>query len=593
MIVGQVIDRGTGQPASEAIVTLTMPKYQPDLATTPKGRVMTDGEGRFFFTELPAGEYYLQSTKDGYASGSYGQRKPSTSGQRVTLSEGQRRSDIELPVWKYAVIGGTVVDEAGEPVVGITVKAMVRNVIAGRTRYGNMDFESVLAATDDRGMFRLAQLSPGTYVVVVPSTQTTVPAAVLENPESTLRNELFWGGVLEMSPLGQPRTVQMGEFALMTLNRVLIPPAPSPSGRMQVYRTTFYPAASTAGAATAVTVKAGEERTDLTINLRPGPAMRVSGRLVTPDGSTPPPMMIRLAGEAMTDVTTLGSPNGANDISLETVTGLSDSGGRFVLLGVPPGDYVLQQANRFLARPLQQGKPSYWVSQPLSVGREDVSDFAVQLRPALRLAGRIEFRREVDAQKTTAASLLAVGFETAFGEPGRVFAEVDRDELTFFTAAAGGRYIARPVESGGWFVHSVTLDGKDVTDRILDLQNDATSLVVTYTDRASKVTGTVTDARGAPSATAVVLAFPVDQQRWGGYGSSPRNLKSASTTSAGTYTFEHLPPGDYYLVAVDNADADDWQDPSRLEALASRATRLSVAAGDALKTLDLRIRSIQ
>src|SRR5688572_18934597 len=31
MIVGQVIDRATGQPASEAIVTLTMPKYQPDL----------------------------------------------------------------------------------------------------------------------------------------------------------------------------------------------------------------------------------------------------------------------------------------------------------------------------------------------------------------------------------------------------------------------------------------------------------------------------------------------------------------------------------------------------------------------------------
>jgi hypothetical protein len=70
-------------------------------------------------------------------------------------------------------------------------------------------------------------------------------------------------------------------------------------------------------------------------------------------------------------------------------------------------------------------------------------------------------------------------------------------------------------------------------------------------------------------------------------------LKSANTTSAGTYTFENLPPGDYYLVAVENADADGWQDPTRLEALASRATRLSVAAGDALKTLDLRIRSIQ
>ena len=593
MLVGQVIDAATGQPASEAIVTLSMPKYQPDLPTTPKGRVMADGEGRFFFTDLPAGEYYLQSTKDGYASGSYGQRKPSASGQRVTLGEGQRRTDIELPVWKYAVIAGTVVDEAGEPVVGIAVKALARNVVAGRTRYGNVDVISEpVATTDDRGMFRLAQLSPGNYVVFVPSTQTTVPAARLENPDAALRTDLFWGGIQEMTPLGQPRTLQMGEFALMTQNRVLIPPPPASSGRMQVYRTTFFPAAATAGAATPVTVKAGEERTDLTINLRPGPAMRVSGRLVTPDGSTPPPMMIRLVGEAMTDVTTFGLPSGPNDVGLETVTGLSDSRGRFMLLGVPPGEYILQHANRFLARPLQQGKPSYWVSQPITVGREDVSDLAVQLRPALRVEGRFEFRRYC-AQVTPPPRIGGMAFETVSGEPGQFFAEVDREELTFATVAAGGRYIARPAETGGWFVHSVTLDSKDVTDRSIDLQSDATSFVVTYTDRSSKVSGTVTDAGGAPSATAVVLAFPIDQQRWSGYGGSPRTLKSSFTTRAGVYTFEHLPPGDYYLIAVENADADGWQDPSRLEALATRATRLSVAASDSLKTLDLRVRSIQ
>lgn len=596
MIVGQVMDYATGQPASEAIVTLAMPKYSADLPTTPKGRIMTDGEGRFFFTELPAGDYYLQSTKAGHARGSFGQRRPFGPGQPVTLREGERRTGIELPVWKYAVIGGTVVDEAGEPVVGITVRALVKNVIAGRTRYGNMELISELvpvATTDDRGMFRLAQLSPGSYVVVVPSTQTTVPAALLETPDAALRSELFWAGVQEVAPLGQPRTVQMGEFALMTLNRVLIPPPPTPSGRLQVYRTTFYPAAAAPGAATPVAVKAGEERTDLTINLRPGPAMRVSGRLVTADGSASPPTTIRLVGEAMTDVTTVGSPSGPNDVGLETATGLSDSHGRFMLLGVPPGEYVLQQANRFLARPLQQGKPSYWISQPITVGREDVSDLAVELRPVLRVGGRIELRSGGDPHATPPPRIAGVAFETAFGEPGQFFAEVDRDDLTFATVGAGGRYIARPVETGGWFVQSVTLDGKDFTDRVFDLQSDATSFVVTYTDRPSKVSGAVTDERSAPSATAVVLAFPVDQQRWSGYGGSPRTLKSAPTTPGGVYTFAHLPPGDYYLIAVEGAAADGWQDPNRLEALASRGTRLSIAPGDSLKTLDLRVRSIQ
>ena len=143
---------------------------------------MADGEGRFFFTDLPAGEYYLQATKEGYAPGRYGQRRAWGQSQLLSLGEGERLTDVKLRVWKYAVIAGTVVDEAGEPVVGIAVRALVKNVVAGRAQFGNMEVipELVPAAiTDDRGMFRLSQLMPGTYVVVVPSTQTTLPAALL------------------------------------------------------------------------------------------------------------------------------------------------------------------------------------------------------------------------------------------------------------------------------------------------------------------------------------------------------------------------------------------------------------------------------
>jgi hypothetical protein len=62
MIVGQVVDAITGAPVGEAIVRLTMPKYLENLPTTPRGRVMADGEGRFFFADLPAGEYFVQAT---------------------------------------------------------------------------------------------------------------------------------------------------------------------------------------------------------------------------------------------------------------------------------------------------------------------------------------------------------------------------------------------------------------------------------------------------------------------------------------------------------------------------------------------------
>jgi hypothetical protein len=591
MIVGQVLDATTGVPVSEAIVRLTMPKY-PEDPTTPKGRVMADGEGRFFFTDLHPGEYFLQATKDGYAPGTYGQRRAEGQSQLLSLAEGERLTDVTLRVWKHGVIAGTVVDEAGEPVVGVAVRALVKNVVAGRPRHGNLQsFAEPIATTDDRGMFRLSQLVPGTDVVLVPSTQTTVPAAFLEAPDATLRSDLFFAGVPEVALLGQPRTQQVGDVALMTSNRVLVPPPLSPAGRMAVYPTTYFPAAATAGTATPIALAAGEERSDVTISIRPVPALRLSGRLVTPDGSAPPPTTIRLAGAAMTDVVTMGLVSGPDHVGLETVSGMSDASGRFTLLGVPQGDYVLTHANRFLSRAIQQGQPAYWISERVTVGAEDVSDLIVTLRPALRVGGRIEYRSDASTPPPPNPGIV---FETPFGDLGQFAAEVTRGTTpTFSTVAAGGQYIARPYDSSAWFVQSVTLGGKDITDRAFDLQTDATSLVVTYTDRPSKVSGTVTDEQGAPRPTAVVVTFPVDPQRWSGYGAFPRTLKSALTTRSGVYTINHLPPGDYYAIALEAADIDGWMDPDTLETLAGQATRLTVAAGDASKTLDLRVKVIR
>jgi protocatechuate 3,4-dioxygenase beta subunit len=593
MIVGQVVDAVTGMPVGEAIVRLTMPKYVETLPTTPTGRVMADEEGGFFFADLPPGEYYLQATKDGYAPGTYGQRRAWGQSQLVSLGEGERLADARLRLWKYGVITGTVSDEAGEPVVGITVRALMRDVTAGRTQYGNLEVIPELvpsAITDDRGMFRLSQLMPGTYVVLVPSTQTTLPVAALDGQDAALRSDLFFAGVAEVASPGQPRAQQMGDVALLTSSRVLIPPPPTAAGRMAVYPTTFFPAAPTAREATRIALQAGEERTDVAISLRPVPAVRVAGRVITPDGTPPPRTTIRLTGAAMTDVITRDLVTGQDYVGFETVTGMTDASGRFTLLGVPPGEYVLTHANAFLSRAIQQGQPAYWISQRITVGADDISNLIVRLRPALRVEGHVEFRSGSGPPPLMAGIM----FETPFAGPGQFVVEVTNGARpSFSTVAAGGRYIVRPYEVGGWVVQSVTLDGKDITDRVIDLETDARSLVVTYTDRPSKVSGTVTDARGEASATAIVLAFPADERRWSGYGASPRDLASALTTRTGVYTFDHLPPGDYYVIAIDPTEADGWKDPSRLEALANEATKLTIAATDPAKTLDLHLKTVR
>jgi hypothetical protein len=358
---------------------------------------------------------------------------------------------------------------------------------------------------------------------------------------------------------------------------------------MEVYRTTYFPAVTTAGAATVITVAGGEERTDLRIALRPVPAAKISGRLVTPDGTAPFPTSLRLVGESGADVSEEG---------FETATGISDASGRFTLLGVPAGEYSLRQATVLSLNGLQ-GRPGWWIDQHVTVGATDIQDLVVTAKPALQIAGRLEFKSAVPPSPSSPAPPVpplvinaGVVFETPNGEPGRFVGQPGRGEPTFSTIAPGGRYIIRPYERGGWFLKSVTLDGKDITDRVFDLQSDATTFVVTYTDVASKVTGVVRDARGAVSTIAAVLAFPADPQRWTGYGSTRPNFKTAMTSRTGAYTFTGLPVGDYFLVAIDDADADGWIDPKTLEVLARQATRLTIVDVDA-KTVDLTLKVIR
>jgi protocatechuate 3,4-dioxygenase beta subunit len=587
LIAGQVVD-STGAPVPEAVVTMTLPAFFSD--TTTRGRVMADGEGRFFFADLPPGDYYLGAVKDGYTGGVYGQRQPSGPDDRLPLAAGGRRVDVRLQLWKNAVLAGRVVDESGEPVVGISVRALERNVIGGRRVYGDWGWLVPVTTTDDRGMFRLSQVRPGIYAVVVPSAQATVPATFVSGPDPSIRSELYYAGVPEIGTAGQPRTLRMGEVAMVTLSTVLIPPPPTSSGRVQVYRTTYYPSATTAGAAAQVTVGPAEERTDLTIAMRPTPAVRVSGRLVAPDGSAPPPMALRLSGDAATDIALESRASSTAESGFDAATGMSDARGRFTFIGVPPGSYVLSQANPFLDSRVQQGLDVYWVSQRITVGADDLTDLTVEARQPLRIDARIEFLSASGPQPRPADFLnLGVTLERPFGGSGQ-FAVFTREGLTFTTFAEGGQYSLVPTERVGWVLRSMTADGRDITDRVLDLRAD-TTLVLTYTDRPSKVTGAVRDARGEVNTTAMVLAFPADPQRWVGSGRSSRTIKSVPATNTGSYTFAHLPPGAYNLIAVNDLD-DEWSESKHLEALARQATKLTVVDGQPA-SLDLTVKVIR
>ena len=119
IIIGQVVDGSSGQPIPGAIVTL-------DRST----RVMTASDGRFVFRNLDPGNYQLSAVKSGYLPGEFGAQRPRGSSRSIVIATGQRRRDVVIRLWRHAAITGTVVDEAGEPLIGVSVTALRRTTRA-------------------------------------------------------------------------------------------------------------------------------------------------------------------------------------------------------------------------------------------------------------------------------------------------------------------------------------------------------------------------------------------------------------------------------------------------------------------------------
>jgi hypothetical protein len=647
IIMGQVVDGATGRPVSGVTVTLSgvpnvadantlrlMSLVEVGLASPDEARaagvmaprrVMSDSQGRFLFRELPKGRFSLNSSAPGYVPGNYGQARPQGPGQQVDLEDAQKINDAKFRIWKYAVLSGTVTDETGEPALGAGVRTFRRAIVGGRARFT----PGTIAATDDRGIYRLANLTPGDYIVGIVNSVSTIPVetqvaymdALMSGSTATspVYQSLLASGTMSATGTGfrvgdlivQPNAAPLGRGGG---GGAFNPPAPGNDGRMLVYQTQFYPGAPTSAQATVLALKSGEDRQNVDFQLRLVNTVRVSGSVTGPDGAAPN-LGVRLVPTSATDLS----------IDLDAASTVSDATGAFTFLGVTPGQYVIRitknprapaggrgaapvtttittaggsmvstmvSSGPGPALPPLPTDPVLWAALPLAVGDTNVTGVSVALRAGIKVAGRLEFQGSIAQPAPDQLERVTISLSPADGRSIVVSSSLGRattnGQFTTPGYPAGRYYINALTPAPGWTLKAIISGGRDVSAEPLELEaDDIAGVVITFTDKATELSGSVVAGTTGPDSTAEVMIFPADNLSWRDSGLPNRRSRTVRATKAGAFVISGLPPGDYFVVALTAESAGNWPDPKFVESVMRVATRVTLADGEK-KRVDLK-----
>jgi hypothetical protein len=161
VVRGRVVDAATGRGLSRVQVRANTNSGGPPPSPYP-WLAMSDAEGRYEITGIPAGTYAIAATKTNYVRSAFGAERVEGPGKRMTLTDGQVLDKIDLRLVRAGVITGRVVDEFGDPMTDVQVTPMRYQFVGGSRRLMQTGRGS---QTNDIGEYRIFGLTPGQYYV--------------------------------------------------------------------------------------------------------------------------------------------------------------------------------------------------------------------------------------------------------------------------------------------------------------------------------------------------------------------------------------------------------------------------------------------
>jgi hypothetical protein len=522
-IAGRVVDGLTGRPLARTRVRVT--------GRAPRGPMLTDANGGFVFANLPAGPHNLTAERNGYLNSSYPESRTIRSRMRpLNVAHGETRDDVVITMYRGASISGRVMDAYGEPVDG----AMVMAHSTARGGRGGLRGQ---VQTNDLGEFRIARLTQGRYVL----------------------NVRLQGGY-QNDPGDEPLPQSLP---------------------------TYYPGTLVREKAQVIGVSRGQAISGLELTLIEGLPSIINGMVVVLSGEP-------FSGGSVTAraVRDFGGIDGGSQVR-------ADGSFRFQL---PPGEYYLEAR----LRPGPPNQPPPMMMRPenelfgtarVTVGGGGHEPVAIVVGKGATASGRIVF--DGSSRPPTVPGPARVPIYSGEGQTCQGGQATIAADWTFKAEGLIGTCSGsmRPA-FGQWTVKAVMFRGRNVMDEPFTFEpgQHYGDVQIEMTDRRSEILLRVSDDAGQVTREFVAIAFPTDRSRWAYYQRYVHTFSPTPQVPPAAYRPDSppagpaglpliapsgrmagLPPGEYYLIAVDDIDYEDAVDPVVLEKLALSASRIVVS----------------
>src|ERR1700677_425877 len=492
-----------------------------------------DEHGHFSVSVPSAGSWRLTASARGFITQSFDEYQSYFSA--IVLTAAKTTMDLQFRIRLESAITGAVVDEGAEPVR----KAQVSLQIVPDTGPGGSWSSGGVRSTtqtDDRGMYELTNISPGSYRITVQAQ----PWYAAYQPRSQ--------GSSNAAPLDPSL-----DFA---------------------YPVTWFPGVDDPALGETITLHAGDTR-QADFHLTPVPAIHL--RILPPPGNS-----AGGRGTTIFPVVQQIIPGSAGQ-NVIPVTMQTDPQGQVDIGGLAPGTYNVR-----VSGPNQENGSSI---VDVAAGSVRTLDFAsassTEANVTLHfdgLTGSDSGSRPVevslvdtDTGRGSFSSNSFGGGQGNFGRRGRRDRAADPGPDRTMEVPPG-RYEVVLQGKADLYLTGITAKGAEAAGRYVTVPAGASTLTLHTASGRATLTG-FASFQDKPPVAALVLLVPttIDDPN------SLRILRRDQTNTDGSFDLADVIPGQYILVVIDHGWEINWSDPSTLRGYLTQGVPVDLASGADVK----------